>query len=195
MIESLGQDFLIRLAINTVASFVLVRFCYFHFSRHRAYASSFILFGMGVFLVTGQLASVDISMGFAFGLFAIFSMLRYRTESIDIKEMTYLFLVIAIALLSSVGTMKHVELVILVTAICGVAWLTETSLLLPMLAERTVEYEKIENILPERRDELLADLHQRLGVDIRDVTIISVDFLRDTARLRVQFVPSEAGGE
>ena len=190
-IENLGQDFFIRFAINMVAIFVLVRFCYFRFSQQRAYASSFILFGMGVFLVTGQLASVDISMGFAFGLFAIFSMLRYRTESIDVKEMTYLFLVIAIALLAGVGTMTHLELVVLAAVICGLAWLTETNLLIPMLAERMVEYEKIENIVPQRQAELMEDLRQRLGLDIRKVSIVSVDFLRDTAKLKVQFMPAE----
>jgi len=103
MIFSLGSDFIIRLLINVVSIVLLVR-CYYAFSRNRANASSFMLFGIGVFLVTSLLHTADVSMGFAFGLFAVFSMLRYRTESISIKEMTYLFLVIAIALLSSVGT-------------------------------------------------------------------------------------------
>tara|TARA_B110000977_G_C10925225_1_gene434790 strand:- start:439 stop:891 length:453 start_codon:yes stop_codon:yes gene_type:complete len=147
---------------------------------------------MGVFLVTGQLSSVDISMGFAFGLFAIFSMLRYRTESIDIKEMTYLFLVIAIALLSGVGAMNHLELIVIALIIIVMAYITETSLLLPMLAEKSVEYEKIENILPERREQLITDLRTRLGLDIHNVEIRSVDFLRDTARLKVQYLPSKS---
>ena len=93
-------DFIIRLLLNMLAVFILVRFVYFRAHLNRAYAAAFILFGLGVFLITSQLSSVDISMGFAFGLFAIFSMLRYRTESITIKEMTYLFLVIAMSLLS-----------------------------------------------------------------------------------------------
>ncbi|MBT4519938.1 MAG: DUF4956 domain-containing protein [Halieaceae bacterium] len=192
MTVSLGSYFLIRMLINMTAIVVLIRFVYFRVSRHRAYASSFILFGLGVFLVTSQLSSVDISMGFAFGLFAIFSMLRYRTESITIKEMTYLFLVIAIALLSAVGTMSHVELALLLCVICGMAYITETSLLLPNLEERTVEYEKIENIVPAREAELLQDLRERLGLDVRSVEIESLNFLRDTARLKVQFVPPKA---
>jgi signal transduction histidine kinase len=191
MTSGLGYDFTIRFLINMVAILVLIRLIYFNASRHRAYASSFILFGMGVFLVTGQLASVDISMGFAFGLFAIFSMLRYRTESITIKEMTYLFLVIAMALLSAIGTMSHLELALILAVICGLAYITETSILLPNLEEQSVEYEKIENIVPERKEELLQDLRERLGQDVRSVEIVSVDFLRDTARLKVQFVPSE----
>ena len=189
--ENLNLDFLIRLVINTAATLVLVRFVYFRFSRHRAYANSFILFGLGVFLITSQLASVDISMGFAFGLFAIFAMLRYRTESITIKEMTYLFLVIAISLLSGVGTMTHLELLALVVIICVAAYITEASGLIPRLEEQTIEYEKIENIVPERRAELIEDLTQRLGNEIKNVEIESVSFLRDTARLKVQFIPRE----
>ena len=192
MIESLGFDFMIRLVINMAAIFVLVRFIYFRVSNHRAYASSFILFGLGVFLVTSQLASADISMGFAFGLFAIFSMLRYRTESINIKEMTYLFLVIAISLLSGVADVTHLELALLLGLICLFAYVTETSFLLPRLEEHTVEYEKIENIVPERKQELLQDLHERLGQDIHSVKIVSLNFLRDTALLKVQFIPKES---
>lgn len=191
MTDSLGFDFIIRLVINMVAILVLIRFIYYRTSRHRAYASAFILFGLGVFLITSQLSSVDISMGFAFGLFAIFSMLRYRTESINIKEMTYLFLVIAISLLSGVATISHLELAGLLGVICVFAFITETSLLLPKLEEHTVEYEKIENIVPERKEQLLQDLRERLGQDIRTVEIEKVDFLRDTARLKVQFVPRE----
>jgi len=96
-------DFLPRLIINTIFIIILVRGCYFQHSKNRPFAASFILFGTGVFMVTSLLHSADISMGFAFGLFAVFSMLRYRTESITVKEMTYLFLVIAIALLTAVG--------------------------------------------------------------------------------------------
>jgi hypothetical protein len=191
MMASLDSEFVLRFVINTGAIFILVRFCYYSFSRHRAYASSFILFGMGVFLVTSQLHTVDISMGFAFGLFAIFSMLRYRTESITIKEMTYLFLVIAMALLSAVGDMDHLSLIVLLGIICAAARLTETSLLIPMLQEQTVQYEKIENIQPDRYEELLADLRERTGLDVVSVDIESIDFLRDTARLKVQHRPAQ----
>ncbi len=189
MTLSLDYDFLIRLCINMIAIVILIRLIYFSASQHRAYASSFILFGMGVFLVTSQLATVDISMGFAFGLFAIFSMLRYRTESITIKEMTYLFLVIAMSLLSAIGTMNYLGLVLLLSLICFMAYITETSLLLPALEEQTVQYEKIANILPEKRAELLQDLRDRLGLDIHNVEIIKVDFLKDVALLKVQYVP------
>ncbi len=187
--DSLSFDFLIRLLINMAGVFILVRFVYFRTTQKRAYASSYILFGLSVFLITSQLASVEISIGFAFGLFAIFSMLRYRTESIDVKEMTYLFLVIAMSLLSGVSATDQLELGLLLGLICFLANVTETSLLLPKLQECTVEYERIENIVPARREELLADLRERLGVDVRTIETESVDFLRDTATLKIQFAP------
>lgn len=187
--DSLSFDFLIRLLINMAGVFILVRFVYFRTTQKRAYASSYILFGLSVFLITSQLASVEISIGFAFGLFAIFSMLRYRTESINVKEMTYLFLVIAMSLLSGISATNQLVLGLLLGLICLLAHITETSLLLPKLQECTVEYERIENIVPARREELLADLRERLGVDVRTIETESVDFLRDTATLKIQFAP------
>lgn len=187
--DSLSFDFLTRLLINMAGIFILVRLVYFRSTKKRAYASSYILFGLSVFLITSQLASVEISIGFAFGLFAIFSMLRYRTESINVKEMTYLFLVIAMSLLSGISATDQLELGLLLGLICLLAHVTETSLLLPKLEECIVEYERIENIVPARREELLADLRERLGEDVRTIEIESVDFLRDTATLKIQFAP------
>ena len=187
---TLGSDFIYRLLINTLAVVILVRFCYYRFSQHRNNASSFMLFGMGVFLVTSLLHSADVSMGFAFGLFAVFSMLRYRTESISIKEMTYLFLVIAIALMSSVGTMHHVELLAITLFICLLTFLLETSFVLPLLDELEISYEKIDNIKLEQRGLLIQDLKQRTGLDIKQVEVLSIDFLRDCARLKVHFYPT-----
>jgi len=187
---TLGSDFIYRLLINTLAVVILVRLCYYRFSQHRANASSFMLFGMGVFLVTSLLHSAEVSMGFAFGLFAVFSMLRYRTESISIKEMTYLFLVIAIALLSSVGTMLHVELLGLTLFICLLTFLLETSFVLPLLDELEIDYEKIDNIKLDQRGLLIQDLKQRTGLDIKQVEVLSIDFLRDCARLKVHFYPT-----
>ena len=187
--DSLSFDFLTRLLINMAGVFILVRLVYFRSTKKRAYASSYILFGLSVFLITSQLASVEISIGFAFGLFAIFSMLRYRTESINVKEMTYLFLVIAMSLLSGISATDQLELGFLLGLICLLAHVTETSLLLPKLEECIVEYERIENIVPARREELLADLRERLGEDVHTIEIESVDFLRDTATLKIQFAP------
>ena len=187
---TLNADFILRLIINTLSVVLLIRFCYYKFSQHRANASSFMLFGMGVFLVTSLLHSADVSMGFAFGLFAVFSMLRYRTESISRKEMTYLFLVIAIALLSAVSTMKPYELFTITLSICLVTYLLETNLVLPSLDEIEIDYEKIENINTQRQQELIQDINLRTGLDVQQVEILSIDFLRDSARLKIHFSPT-----
>lgn len=188
---TLGIDFISRLLINTLSVVILIRFCYYSFSQHRANASSFMLFGMGVFLVTSLLHSADVSMGFAFGLFAVFSMLRYRTESISIKEMTYLFLVIAIALLSAVSTLSTYELSLINLAICSMTYLLETSLILPSLEEIEIEYEKIDNININRRLKLIEDIKTRTGLNVIQVEILSIDFLRDCTRLKIHFAPTK----
>ena len=188
---TLGTDFVLRLLINTLAVVLLIRFCYYKFSQHRANASSFMLFGMGVFLITSLLHTADVSMGFAFGLFAVFSMLRYRTESISIKEMTYLFLVIAIALLSAVSTLSAYELLTINLAIYLITYLLETNLILPSFEEIEIEYEKIENININRRIELINDIKMRTGLNVIQVEILSIDFLRDSSQLKIQFDSSE----
>lgn len=187
---TLGTHFIIRLLITLVAVLVMIRFCYYRFSQHRSNAASFILFGMGVFLVTYLLHSADVSMGFAFGLFAVFSMLRYRTESIGVKEMTYLFLVIAMALLSAVGTMGHGELVLLCSFICLITFLLETRWVLPLLNEMEIDYEVIDNITPRNRAILLADLSKRCGFEVVSAQVMSIDFLKDTAHLKIHYQAS-----
>ncbi|MBS8240248.1 DUF4956 domain-containing protein [Marinobacter lipolyticus] len=186
MESAVDFHFATRLVINTLSVFVLIR-CYYAYSRHRENAASFILFGVGVFLVTALLHSVTVTMGFAFGLFAVFSMLRYRTEALGIKEMTYLFLVIAMALLAAVGTMQHLELVLLNGLIIALALVLETRVLLPRHGEKEVEYEKIENVHHEKQGALIEDLRQRTGLDVFRVDVVSISYLRDTAMVRMHF--------
>lgn len=186
MESAVDTHFVVRLIINLISVCVLIR-CYYAFSKHRENAASFILFGVGVFLVTALLHSVSVSMGFAFGLFAVFSMLRYRTEALGIKEMTYLFLVIAMALLAAVGDMPHVILAALNALIIVMALILETRVLLPLRSEQDVEYEKIDLIHADRRHELIEDLRQRTGLDVTRVDVVSVSFLRDTAQLRMHY--------
>ena len=186
----MGLDFLYRFIVNTIFLIVLVRGCYFYSSKNRLFAASFMLFGTGVFMVTGLLHSAEISMGFAFGLFAVFSMLRYRTESITIKEMTYLFLVISIALLTAVGPISLVGISLINMTICAFACVLETGVIFPRTEEKIVRYEKIENIKPQNRAELINDLKQRTGLDVKYLNIESVDFLNDTAQIRI-FYKSE----
>lgn len=191
MFNTLDMNFLLRFLINTMSLLVLVKYCYYRRTPNREFLFSFFLFGTGVFIVSYLLRSVEVSMGFAFGLFAIFSMLRYRTEAISIKSMTYLFLVITVSLLSAVGKTTPIELILLNALICVCTGLAESKMLTPRLAEQLIRYEKIENIRPQNRQQLLNDLHLRTGLEIRNVLIDKIDFLRDTATLRIFYVAGE----
>jgi hypothetical protein len=188
MFNMLDINFLGRFLINTITLIVLVKYCYYRRTPNRDFLFSFFLFGTGVFIVSFLLHGVQVSMGFAFGLFAIFSMLRYRTEAMSIKSMTYLFLVITVSLLSAVGQTSPIELILLNVLICACTGLAESKLLTPRLSEQIILYEKIENIRPQNRNRLLDDLHLRTGLEIQDVMIDKIDFLKDTATLRVFYV-------
>ena len=197
MFTTLDTEFLFKLILNTFSISLLVLGCYMRgfFSRvggNNEHATSFILFAVGVFSVTNLLHSVDISMGFAFGLFAVFSMLRYRTESISVREMTYLFMVIAISLLSAVSTASFLELGLLHSVFVVFAMLCERLVSRGVLLEQLVQYEKIENITPEKYPVLLNDLKQRTGLNVVDVRITQIDFLKDSANLVVRYLPGNS---
>lgn len=185
----LDLTFIFRFLINLMSIALLCYGCYFRVSKNSVVAGSFILFGVGVFIITYLLHGVDMSMEFAFGLFAVFTMLRYRTEAITIKEMTYLFLVTAIALLTSVGQMSLVDLITLNAVICLIAFAIDSSILGSKYQKQTICYERIENIMPENRANLIDDLRQRTGLNIETVEIEHIDFLRDIAQLTVSYLP------
>jgi hypothetical protein len=187
----LDFTFIARFLVNLLSLIALCYGCYFRVSKNAVVAGSFILFGVGVFIITYLLHGVDMSMEFAFGLFAVFTMLRYRTESISIKEMTYLFLVTAIALLTSVGQMSLLDLGILNGSICIIALAIDSSIFIKRYEMQSVCYEKIENILPQKREVLIADLKQRTGLNVVSVEIENIDFLRDTAQLKVSYIADD----
>lgn len=181
--------FITRFLVNILSLATLCYACYFRVSKNSVVAGSFILFGVGVFIITYLLHGVDMSMEFAFGLFAVFTMLRYRTESISIKEMTYLFLVTAISLLTSVGQMSLLDLATLNGSICILAFVIDSSIFVKRYEMQSVCYERIENITPQNRDKLIADLKLRTGLNVMAVEIEHIDFLRDTAQLKVSYIP------
>jgi hypothetical protein len=180
-----GTDFFARLVMTLVAISLLLRYCYFRSAHSRKYGFALVSFGIGVFFVTYFLHEVEFSMGFAFGLFAIFSMLRYRTESIDIREMTYLFVTITLSLFGAVAPHSLPVLGGAIALLLGIVRLAETILCSEGFEEKQVVYERIENIRPERREELVADLEERLGIEVSEVHVENVDFVRDSAVLKV----------
>lgn len=181
--------FIIKLLINIISISILCYGCYYRLNKNSNVAGSFLLFGVGIFIIANLLHGVDMSMEFAFGLFAVFTMLRYRTDTISIKEMTYLFLVTAIALLTAVSSLSIVELITLNGLICFIAFIVDIRFLRSRYRVQTVSYERIDNIKPENRARLIEDLRNRTGLNVIDTEIIHIDFLKDTAEINVKYLP------
>lgn len=178
-------DFLVRFFIQVVTLICLVKYSFFRHSNDRDSLFSFTLFGHGVFIIAGLLHNVDISMGFAFGLFAIFSMLRYRTESISVRNMTYLFLVIVVSLISSVGPVSLSELCALNGIICLMAWVCETRILATHHDVSVLTYGSMKNLKPEANAVLITDLRKLTGLDVQSVDILDRNYKNKTAKLRI----------
>ncbi|MDG1693361.1 MAG: DUF4956 domain-containing protein [Porticoccaceae bacterium] len=181
-----GQFFPLLL-INTIFLGVLLRGIFYRYTPDRNSVFGFFMFGTGVFLLTHLLQGVEISMGFAFGLFAIFAMLRYRTESISIRNMTYLFLVIVISLLNGVGPLSFLSAAFVNAILCVMVAVGETGLFAPRVFEKTIRYENIHNIRPENHHLLVADIEERTGLDVKDIQINNIDFLSDVASIKVSY--------
>ena len=181
----LSSHFFSLLLVNIVFLGILLRGIFYRHSPDRNSLFGFFMFGTGVFLVTHLLQGVEISMGFAFGLFAIFAMLRYRTESITIRDMTYLFLVIVISLLNGVGPLTAFSASFVCGLLCAIVAVGETTIFAPRIFEKNIRYENILNIRPENYDLLVADITERTGLDVKSIEIINIDFLSDVANLKV----------
>ncbi|KAA3615947.1 MAG: DUF4956 domain-containing protein [Calditrichaeota bacterium] len=180
-------DFGIRTLINLTAITILVRFLYYPTYKNSDFVFSYFLFNFIVFILTIFLHNVEVSMGLTFGLFAIFSMLRYRTESISIKEMTYLFVSIAIAMLCAIIKTTPLGLSLIISGILALTWFIDSNFFLKKEIRRTILYEKIDLIKPENQEVLLRDLQKRTGLNIHRFYVQKIDFLRDTAVLKVFF--------
>lgn len=187
LFEKLSSKFFIRLFIDLASVFVLIRLIFYRNYKKADQYLTFFAFNLVIFLITYLLNKVEMSMGAAFGLFAVFSMLRYRTESISTKDMTYLFLVIAIGLLSAISKGGWDELALLNGIILLLTFLLESNWLIKKEFTKMIQYEKVELILPEKRKELIQDLKNRTGLNIHRVEIQEIDFLKDATRMIVYY--------
>lgn len=183
--DKLGPRFFIRIGINLASVFILIRFIYFRRYKSNENFFTFFIFNLIIFLITFVLNKSDMSMGAAFGLFAVFSMLRYRTEGINTKDMTYLFLVIAVGLITALSKGTWFELAFINLIIISFAFLLESNILMRKEVSKTIQYEHIDKIQPEFRAELHADLEKRMGIKINRIAIGKVDFLNDTAAIQI----------
>lgn len=187
-----------RLFIDFISVFTLIRLVYYPVYKKGELFFTFFIFNVVIFLICFLLNKVELSMGAAFGLFAVFSMLRYRTEDISIKDMSYLFLVIAIGLISAVTKIKganeyyeYVFLGIINITIIVLTYLLESKLLLKKEAVKTITYENIELIHTDKKAELIADIEKRTGIKVNRFAIQKMDFLKDSAQIKIYYYEDE----
>lgn len=187
-----AEDFnlmLLRFCMNFIFSFIIIKGIYYRINKRSEYLFTFIIFNLLIFFVTSLLSSVKMKTGFAFGLFAVFSILRYRTEQIEIREMTFLFISIILAVINSLVTSKIgiIEIafanivIVLATYVLEILWLENYTSSIP------IKYENIDLIQKGREQELIADLRERTGLDVKSYEIKNVSFVNDTANLMVVY--------
>ncbi len=179
---------LLRFLFNSVFIWIIIQKLYYPKSQRRDYYFTFALISVSIFFLIYLLGSVKIKVGFALGLFAIFGIIRYRAESMSVREMTYLFVIIAVSVINALAvTLSYGELLLTNVIFIICIRLCENIPYLKSRSEKLVVYDRIDLIKPDCRDELLKDLKDRLGLDIIDVEVGAVDFLRDTAMLKVYY--------
>ena len=182
-------EMLIRFGFFLLVLFFIVYLLYYRKTHRRDYFFTLVLLSVSIFFLIYLLGSVKVKIGFALGLFALFGVLRYRTETIPVREMSYMFGVISLSVINALAdSLSFAELLIPNVAIALLIWLFETFVLRANLASKLILYDRIELISPERREELLEDLHKRTGLTITKVNVGSVDFLKDSAILKIEYV-------
>ena len=193
----------IRFGLNLLVCWILVHFFYYKKSQRRDYYFTFMVFSSAMLTLLYIMGNVEVGVGLTLGLFAIFGVIRYRTETVPIREMTYLFVIIALAAVNGLAPVYqvvdlqtdaphyalswgNVGVMALVNAlIVGLVAILESERLVKHTTTKLVLYDKIDLIVPEKREELLADLEKRLGVKVENIEIGHVDFLKDAAFIKV----------
>ncbi len=188
-LTDVSTELLFRLGIDLLSVMILVRFIYYRIYRKSSLFLTFFVFNVVIFLITYLLNQVQLSIGAAFGLFAVFSMLRYRTEGLSAKDMTYLFVVIALGLIGAVSRGGLAQLALLNALILGCVYLPESSWLFKREFSKAVQYDRLDLMAPDRRAELLFDLRTRTGLPVHRIDVEEFDLLKDTARITVFYYP------
>ena len=179
----------IRFLFNLAATFIIVVLLYARISKRKEFYFSYFAISIAVFLLVFLLESVKIELGFALGLFAVFGIIRYRTDTIPPKEMTYLFIIIAVSVINGLSKnyFGYLELTFVNLLLIGAIWALEKILMMRQENSVVIVYENIENLHKSKEEDLLLDLEERTGVKIKRYQIDKMDFLRDVAWITVYF--------
>lgn len=184
---------ILRMSVNLFFLTIIIRYLYYPKTKRKDYLFTYYLIGMITFFLCFGLKKLDIDTGMGLGLFAIFGIIRYRTDAIEIKEMTYLFLVIGISVVNALGMNKVsvAEIAIINVATVLLTFVLERLWLMKHETRKTINYERIDLIVPEKYEEMKADLEKRTGLSINRVEVGKIDFLNDTALIRIYYFADE----
>ncbi|MCX6266735.1 MAG: DUF4956 domain-containing protein [Bacteroidetes bacterium] len=182
----MNEKFLISLGINLLSVALIILFIYYPNYRKLDYIFTFVIFNLVIFLLTFVLKYVKLSVGAAFGLFAVFSMLRYRTQGLSIKDLTYLFIFIAMGVISAIQ-LEYYQLGIIHGIILASTFVLDGRVIFRTELIKSVQYENIELIKPGNHDALMEDLRQRTGLNIHRIVIGKINFLRDSAMIKIYY--------
>ena len=182
-------NFILGAGFNLAVAWIIVRFIYYPLTQEKKYVFTFLAFNSVIYFVLGLLTSSSISVGVGFGLFAIFSVLRYRTDELPIREVTYLFVIIALPVMNSVliSNGDWLKLLVANSFIVILLYVLESGFGFHFEESKKIVYEKIDLITPDKYDQLMADLGQRTGLAIKRVDVGRINFLNDTAQIRIYF--------
>ena len=180
---------LLRFGFHMLICLLIIHFCYYQKTRNRDYYKSFVFFASGMFLLLFLLESIKLQIGLTLGLFAIFGVIRYRTETVPIKEMTYLFMIIVVSVINGLSlNVSYVELLLANVMLFTIMYAFEHQKVISTSNSKLILYERIELIVPERRKELIEDITLRTGLNVTNVEIGHIDFLRDAAFLKIHYL-------
>lgn len=179
----------IRFSINFVAIYILVRWIYFTKHRNTDFLFTLILFNCVNFLICFLLSGANLEVGFAFGLFAIFSIMRYRTVTLPVKEMGFLFLSVAMGLLNALASPQDDYLILIGSNlfIIVLAFSLDRVTSIGHNLTKELVYERIDLIKPEKREEMIEDLRERTGLPVQSVEILTINLMRDTAKIKIRY--------
>ena len=193
-------DTILRFFICILVNWIIVHYLYFKKGKRRDFYFTFMIISVAIFFLVYLMMGMDrgkATMGVGLGLFGIFSIMRYRTDSMPVREMTYLFVVVCLSVVHAMADSMGVDaagkmigtplMELIVIDIIVIAAITAFEATLKVDASKLIQYDRIELIKPERREELVADLRERTGLDVLNVEIGAIDFLRDMAMLRVYY--------
>lgn len=185
--QNISTDLLIRFGINIISVLILVRFVYFKYYKKTDLFLSFLGFNLIIFLISYLFNKVNMTMGAAFGLFAVFSILRIRTEGIETKDMTYLFMAISIGLINAVSNGSLLELCSINLTIIIAVILIDGAIFIKKEECQLVEFDNLELLAPEKRVELFANIKARTGLSVHRIEHVSIDFLKESAKFYIYY--------